>query len=43
MLRAIPFDLDRLETRGTAVPVVPRLVTTLFGAGDFAVATVPAR
>ena len=38
-LRAIPFDLDRLETRGTAVPVVPRLVTTGFGAGDFAVAT----
>ena len=27
-LRAIPFDLNRLETHGTAVPVVPRLVTT---------------
>ena len=38
-LRAIPFDLNRLETRGTAVPVVPRLVTTPAGAGDFAVAT----
>jgi Tol biopolymer transport system component len=38
-LRAIPFDLNRLETRGTAVPVLPRLVTTGTGAGDFAVAT----
>ena len=37
-LRAIAFDLDRLETLGTAVPVLPRLVTTDFGAGDFAVA-----
>ena len=38
-LRAIPFDLNRLETHGTAVPVLPRLVTTPYGAGDFAVAT----
>jgi hypothetical protein len=38
-LRAIPFDLNRLETRGTSVPVVPRPVTTPQGAGDFAVAT----
>jgi len=38
-LLAIPFDLNRLETRGTAVPVAPRLVTTPQGAGDFAVAT----
>jgi eukaryotic-like serine/threonine-protein kinase len=38
-LRAIAFDLDRLETRGTAVPVLPRLVTTGNGAGDFSVAT----
>jgi Tol biopolymer transport system component len=38
-LRAIPFDLNRLETRGTAVPVVPRLVTTPQGAGDFALST----
>ena len=37
-LRAISFDLNRLETRGTTVPVVPRLVTTDFGAGDFALA-----
>ena len=38
-LRAIPFDLNRLETRGTAGPVVPRLVTTSQGAGDFSVTT----
>jgi serine/threonine-protein kinase len=38
-LRAIPFDLNRLETHGTAVPVLPRLATTTTGAGDFAVAT----
>ena len=38
-LRAIPFDPNRLETHGTAVPVPPRLVTTGTGAGDFAVAT----
>src|SRR5204863_2485867 len=37
-LRAIPFDPNRLETHGTAVPVLPRLVTTGDGAGDFAVA-----
>jgi Tol biopolymer transport system component len=37
-LRAIPFDPNRLETHGTAVPVLPRLVTTSFGVGDFAVA-----
>jgi serine/threonine-protein kinase len=37
-LRAIPFDLNRLETRGTTVSVVPRLVTTNSGAGDFALA-----
>jgi len=37
-LRAIPFDPTRLETHGTAVPVLPRLATTSFGAGDFAVA-----
>ena len=34
-LRAMAFDLDRLAVRGSAVPVVPRLVTTAFGAGDF--------
>ena len=38
-LRAIPFDPNRLETRGTAVPVLPRLAVTGNGAGDFAVAT----
>ena len=38
-LRAIPFDPNRLETHGTAVPVLPRLVTTSTGTGDFAVAT----
>ena len=27
-LRAVPFDLARLETRGTPVPVVPAVVTT---------------
>ena len=27
-LRAVPFDLARLETRGTPVPVVPEVVTT---------------
>jgi Tol biopolymer transport system component len=37
-LRAIPFDPNGLETHGTAVPVLPRLATTSFGAGDFAVA-----
>jgi serine/threonine-protein kinase len=34
-LRAVPFDLRRLETHGTAVPVVSGLATT--AAGDFAV------
>ena len=37
-LRAVPFDLTRLETRGTPVTVLPRLVTTPRGSGDFAVA-----
>jgi serine/threonine-protein kinase len=37
-LRAIAFDPNRLETRGTAVPVLPRLAVTNNGAGDFAVA-----
>ena len=32
------FDPNRLETHGTSVPVLPRLATTSFGAGDFAVA-----
>jgi serine/threonine-protein kinase len=37
-LRAVGFDLDRLETRGTPVPVLPRLATTPNGSGDFGVA-----
>jgi eukaryotic-like serine/threonine-protein kinase len=37
-LRAIPFDLTRLQTRGTPVMVLPRLVTTARGSGDFVVA-----
>jgi serine/threonine-protein kinase len=37
-LRAVGFDLDRLEVRGTPVQVVPRLATTAAGAADFAVA-----
>jgi serine/threonine-protein kinase len=37
-LRAIPFDPNRLEAYGTAVPVLSRLVTTFTGAGDFALA-----
>jgi eukaryotic-like serine/threonine-protein kinase len=38
-LRAIAFDLDRRATGGTTMPVLPRLATTAFGAGDFSVAT----
>ena len=30
-LRAVAFDLDRLETRGTPVPVVPEVVTATLG------------
>jgi eukaryotic-like serine/threonine-protein kinase len=37
-LRAIPFDLERLETRGTPVTVQP-LPTSLVGIGEFAVAS----
>jgi eukaryotic-like serine/threonine-protein kinase len=37
-LRAVPFDLKTLAVRGSAVPVVPRLVTTRSGAGEFGVA-----
>jgi serine/threonine-protein kinase len=35
-LRAIAFDPTRLETHGTAVPVLSRLITKDTGAGDFA-------
>jgi serine/threonine-protein kinase len=37
-LRAVPFDLDRLETRGTPVTVVPDVVTTIKGGVDAVVA-----
>ena len=37
-LRAVPFDLDRLVTRGTPVTVLPRLLTTREGSGSFVVA-----
>ena len=37
-LRAVPFDLTKLETRGTPVTVLPQLVTTARGSGDFVVA-----
>jgi serine/threonine-protein kinase len=37
-LRAVPFDLARLETRGTPVTVLPRLATSPQGAGNFVVA-----
>ena len=38
-LRAVAFDPDRLEIRGTPVPVVPRLLTTNNGGADFGVST----
>jgi serine/threonine-protein kinase len=37
-LRAVVFDLARLETRGTPVPVVPDVVTTTNGGVDAVVA-----
>jgi len=37
-LRAVPFDLARLEAYGMPVTMPPRVVTTLEGAGDFVVA-----
>ena len=37
-LRAVAFDLARLETRGTPVPVVPDVVTTTDGGVDAVVA-----
>ncbi len=37
-LRAVPFDLTRLETRGTPVTVVPDVVTTIQGGVDAVVA-----
>ena len=37
-LRAVAFDLTRLQTRGTPVTVLPRIVTTPRGSADFVVA-----
>jgi serine/threonine-protein kinase len=37
-LRAVAFDLPRLETRGTPVPVIPEVVTTPTGGVDAVVA-----
>jgi serine/threonine-protein kinase len=37
-LRAVPFDLASLKTRGTPVPVIPAVVTTPTGAVDAVVA-----
>jgi eukaryotic-like serine/threonine-protein kinase len=37
-LRAVPFDLAHLQTRGTPVPVIPEVVTTGAGAVDAVVA-----
>jgi serine/threonine-protein kinase len=37
-LRAVPFDLDRLETHGPSVTVVPDVVTTFNGGVDAVVA-----
>ncbi len=38
-LRSVPFDLARLETRGTPVPVVPDVMTTSQGGVDAVVAS----
>src|SRR3970282_721169 len=37
-LRAVAFDLSRREVQGTSVTVLPRVMTTSFGAGNYAVA-----
>ena len=37
-LRAVPFDLARLQTRGTPVPVIPDVVMTVAGGVDAVVA-----
>jgi serine/threonine-protein kinase len=34
-LRAVPFDLDRLQTTGASVPIVSPVLTTASGAADF--------
>jgi serine/threonine-protein kinase len=37
-LRAVAFDVSRREIQGTPVTVLPRVLTTTYGAGDYAVA-----
>jgi serine/threonine-protein kinase len=37
-LRAVAFDLSRREVRGTPVSVLPRVMTTTYGAGNYGVA-----
>jgi serine/threonine protein kinase len=37
-LRAVPFDLTQLRTRGSALPVIPDVMTTPLGAVDAVVA-----
>jgi len=37
-LWAVPFDLQRLETRGTPIAIVPRVLTNVWGGGQFDVA-----
>jgi serine/threonine-protein kinase len=38
-LRAVPFDLERLQTHGTPLTVLPRLATSPLGAGEYVVAS----
>jgi serine/threonine-protein kinase len=38
-LRAIPFDLERLQTLGTSTTVLPQLATSPLGAGEYVVAS----
>ena len=38
-LRAIAFNLDRLEVSGAPVPVLPQLLTTALGAASFAISS----
>ena len=37
-LRAVAFDLSRREIQGSPVTVLPRVLTTTYGAGDYGVA-----
>ncbi len=37
-LRAVAFDLPRREIQGTPVSVLPRVLTTTYGAGNYAIA-----